>query len=102
MANHISINTTELANVADTLKRLKEEFDGASAIVDHYSGYLGSGRMADTLHEFASNWDVHKKGITKDLDHLAGVADEAAKAWDGLDRDLAKALTDAEQKSKEG
>lgn len=100
MAGHIAINTAELASVGQTLGRLKEEFDGAGQIVDHYSGYLGSGRVADTLHEFATNWDVHKKGITKDLEHLAGIADEAAKAWDGLDRDLAKALQDASKKSE--
>ena len=100
MAQHIAIDTNQLASVADTLGRLKSEFDNANKIVDHYSGFLGSGRMADTLHEFATNWDVHKKDITKDLDNLAGIAGEAAKAWDGLDRDLAKALLDAAQKAE--
>lgn len=100
MADHIAISTSELASVAETLGRLKSEFDNADKIVDHYSGFLGSGRMADTLHEFATNWDVHKKDITKDLDNLAGIAGEAAKAWDGLDRDLAKALLDAAKKAQ--
>jgi hypothetical protein len=99
VADHIAINTTELHNTADTLARLKSEFDNAGQIVDHYAGYLGSGRMADTLHEFATNWDIHKQAITKDLDHLAGITKEAADAWDGLDRDLAKALTDAQKKA---
>jgi len=99
VADHIAINTAQLASVGDTLGRLKDEFDNADKIVDHFSGFLGSGRMADTLHEFATNWDVHKKAITKDLDSLGGIASEAAKAWDGLDRDLAKALLDAADKA---
>jgi hypothetical protein len=98
MADHISINTAELADMAGTLSRLKDEFDGAGKIVDHYSGFLGSGRMADTLHEFATNWDIHKKDILKAIDTMATVCDDAAKAWDGLDRDLAKALTDSAKK----
>jgi hypothetical protein len=100
VADHIKINTAELRSISETLKRLKEEFEGASNIVDHYSGFLGSGRMADTLHEFATNWDVHKKSILSDVDRLAQVSGDAANAWDGLDRDLAKALTDAEDKAK--
>jgi hypothetical protein len=100
VADHIKINTAELRSISDTLSRLKDEFDHADKIVDHYSGDLGSGRMADTLHEFATNWDVHKKSILSDVDRLAKVSHDAADAWDGLDRDLAKALTDAEAKAK--
>jgi hypothetical protein len=63
---------------------------------------MGSGRMADTLHEFATNWDVHKKKMLSQLEALQSAAEKGAEAWDGLDRDLAKALTDAASKKKEG
>ncbi|MFL6111297.1 MAG: hypothetical protein ACJ786_08085 [Catenulispora sp.] len=60
---------------------------------------MGSGRMADTLHEFATNWDVHKKKLQSELEALQSAADKGAKAWNGVDADLAKALMDA---GKEG
>jgi hypothetical protein len=101
MADHIAINTAELENVASTLTHLISEFQDSGKTVDHYSGSLGSGRMADTLHEFASNWDVHKKKLLSQLEALQSAADKGAKAWNGLDADLAKALTDAAGK-KEG
>ena len=57
-----------------------------------------SGRMADTLHEFATNWDVHKKKLLSELEALQSAAEKGAKAWNGLDSDLAKALLDAGKK----
>jgi len=56
--------------------------------------------MADTLHEFATNWDVHKKHLLSQLEALQSAADKGAKAWNGVDSDLAKALT--ESGNKEG
>jgi hypothetical protein len=101
MADHIAINTAELERVAGTLKSLIGEFQNAGSTVDHYSGSMGSGRMADTLHEFATNWDVHKKKLLEQLEALQSAAEKGAEAWNGLDKDLAKALTDAAGK-KEG
>ena len=98
MADHIKINTHDLEDVAGTLKRLMEEFKNSGNIVDHYAGSLGSGRMADTLHEFASNWDIHKKKLESQLEALQSVAEKGAQAWNGVDADLAKALMDAGKK----
>ncbi|GAA2012886.1 hypothetical protein GCM10009839_04300 [Catenulispora yoronensis] len=98
MADHIAIKTSDLENIATTLTRLIGEFQDAGKTVDHYSGAMGSGRMADTLHEFATNWDVHKKKLLEQLQTLQSAADQSAKTWDGLDQDLAKALTDASKK----
>jgi hypothetical protein len=98
MADHIKINTGELANIGDALSRLIGEFQNSGNIADHYSGDLGSGRMADTLHEFATNWNVHKKNLLSNLGNLQSAAAEGAKTWDGVDSDLAKALTDPPKK----
>jgi uncharacterized protein YukE len=98
MADHIAINTAELERVAGTLKSLIGEFQNAGSTVDHYSGSMGSGRMADTLHEFATNWDVHKKKLLEQLEALQSAAEKGSEAWNGLDKDLAKALTDAGKK----
>lgn len=98
MADHIKINTKELADIGDALGRLVDQFQNSGNIVHHYAGDLGSGRMADTLNEFATNWDVHKKSLLSNLQHLQSAATEGAKSWDGLDADLAKALTDPPKK----
>lgn len=98
MADHIAIDTHELENIAGTLTRLIDEFNNSGNIASHYAGDMGSGRMADTLHEFATNWDVHKKDLLSQLTALQSAADKGAKAWNGVDADLAKALTDSGKK----
>src|SRR3954471_15296783 len=98
VADHIKINTHDLEEVAGTLTRLIDEFQNSGKTVDHYSGSMGSGRMADTLHEFATNWDVHKKKLLAQLEALQSAAEKGAEAWNGLDKDLARALTDAGKK----
>lgn len=99
MADHIKINTTQLADIGDALNGLINAFQHSGNLVDQYESELGSGRMASTLHQFATNWNVHKQHLLSNLQNLQSAASQGAQAWDGLDADLAKALTDAEQKA---
>jgi hypothetical protein len=99
MADHIKIDTSTLDQTAAELKRLHDDFNGSTGMTDHYSGYMGSGEVADAMHSFATDWSKKRDTLVTDLDTLAQIADAASKAWDGLDKDLAKALTDAASKT---
>ena len=94
MADHIKIDTSMLADMATNLKSLHDDFAGSSDLADHYSGSMGSKEVADAMHNFATDWKKKREELTGNLDTLAKAADSASRTWDGVDRDLAKALTD--------
>jgi len=95
MADHIKINTGTLRDIGGQLGRLRDEFNHSTDITNAASGEMGSGDVAGALGNFASDWSTKRDQLTKGLDTLASTATQAAEHWDGLDGDLAKALTDA-------
>ncbi|WP_194898207.1 hypothetical protein [Catenulispora pinisilvae] len=95
MADHISIDTHMLADMGTALGKLRDDFNNASSIVDGVGGDMGSGDVADALHDFASDWSKKKANVVGELDKLSKGATGAAQAWDGTDSKLADVLTKA-------
>ena len=92
MGDHIKIDTGLLADMGTQLGKLRDEFTNATKSVDGYGGDMGSGDVADAMHDFASDWDKKKGDITAQLDTLSKGATGSAKVWDGVDGHLADAI----------
>lgn len=95
MADHIKIDTGLLADMGTQLGRLRDEFNNATKIVDSFGGDMGSGDVADALHDFASDWSKKKANMVAQLDTLAKGATGSAQTWDGVDSGLAKCFDKA-------
>lgn len=95
MADHININTQMLADMGAALGRLRDDFNNATSKVDGFGGDMGSGDVADAMHDFASDWSDKKKNIVSQLDTLSKGATGSAQTWDGLDQHLADAMIKA-------
>ncbi|MBS2533549.1 hypothetical protein KGQ20_12285 [Catenulispora sp. NF23] len=97
MADHIKINTSTLHDIGTQLGRLRDEFKHSTDLTGHYTGSMGSGDVADAMHNFASDWSKKRDQLTQGLDTLATTATQAADHWDGMDKSLADVLTKADK-----
>jgi hypothetical protein len=66
--------------------------NGTRNLVDSYEGDLGSGEVADALHDFEHNWKDGRKKIDAHLDGLAQMADQVVSEIRRADRELADGL----------
>lgn len=95
MADHINIDTKLLADMGTALGRLRDEFNNATRSVDGFGGDMGSGDVADAMHDFASDWSKKQGEMVSQLDTLSKGATGCAQTWDGLDQHLADAMIKA-------
>lgn len=91
-ADHVNIDTKMLADMGTQLGRLRDDFNNATGNVDGFSGDMGSGDVANAMHDFASDWSKKKGEMVNQLDTLSKCATGAAQTWDGLDKNLADAM----------
>lgn len=92
VADHIAVSTTELREIGRSVAKLKCHFEHAKDLVDSYDAEMGSGEVAEALDAFADDWKKKRKQLCDGLEFLGRTAEEAAKAYDGLDQHLADAL----------
>lgn len=91
----IKIDTGKLRDMGGQLGRLRDEFSHSTDITKAAAGEMGSGDVADALNNFAGDWSKKRDELTKNLDTLSQTATKTADTWDGVDRDLAKAIEHA-------
>lgn|SRR3954465_455525 len=98
MGDRLKADLDHIRQAGNAIKHLNDEFRNAGDIVGDYDGALGDDHLRDKLHEFASNWDVHRKRLTEDLDTFAKWALDAADAYAHGDKQLADALEKGAEK----
>ncbi|MFD5814903.1 hypothetical protein [Streptomyces sp. NPDC127038] len=92
MADHIAVSTKELRDIGRSVGKLKTHFEHAKDLVDSYDAEIGSAEVAEALDAFADDWKKKREQLCDGLEFLGRTAEEAAKAYDGLDQHLADAL----------
>lgn len=100
MGERLKADIGRIREASEALKRIHDEFDHSGDIVHGYHSVIGSGLLADRLDDFSSNWKAHRVKLTEELKKLSELTEAAAKAYHGIDEELAKALR--EQKDKKG
>lgn len=74
------------------LGRVKDAFDGLDELRGQYEDDFGDGGLADRFGAFADDWEGHREELADEVARLAGLAKAAARAYDGVDGELARAL----------
>ncbi|WP_213815546.1 hypothetical protein [Glaciihabitans sp. dw_435] len=93
-ANRLEIDTTAVQSLAQNLATVKSALDGAADSTDSLSGMVGHDHLASVVGDFSGQWDDRRKELIDQIDHLKQQASSIAEAFESLDNELAKALTD--------
>lgn len=86
---HLRVDPHDLAEAAQALDRMVEEFTHAEDIVDGARDVLGSDDISGALHHFATNWSQKRERICKTIDECAHVLHEGHHAYTRADSKLA-------------
>lgn len=80
----LKVDYDQLTASWDALHRLRDEFDGATKLADQTEGIWGNGHVSDAIHDFASNWKLHKEKLVAKMqkveDATAGCVETFQKA----------------------
>ncbi|QCX76526.1 hypothetical protein C9F11_14265 [Streptomyces sp. YIM 121038] len=74
------------------LGRVKDAFDGLGKLRGQYEDDFGDGGLAERFGAFAGDWESHREELADEVARLSGIAKAAARAYDGVDGELARAL----------
>ena len=92
MADRLKADIESIRHAGSTVHQISRQFAGASHLVDAYRNDLGSADLSDALHDFATNWKVHRERLCESLDAFGRWALDAADAYQRSDRELATVL----------
>ncbi|WP_143621401.1 hypothetical protein [Streptomyces tsukubensis] len=79
---------------------MKKAFDGLEGLGDSYAADFGDTDLADKFKDFTDNWKISREKLTGEVEELAAIAKEAAKAYESIDHQLAEAIRGAQRKPK--
>lgn len=88
----LDVTVEDVALLGERLRFVAGEFEGAQDIASDYAEEVCHGDLAHELEQFAENWRIHRGRLMEGLTTLAGLAQEAAGAYDGVETALADAL----------
>ncbi|WP_282703308.1 hypothetical protein [Streptomyces sp. CC219B] len=85
---------------ARALKRIKDTFAERANPAEGYGVEdIGSQKILDAFDEFGSNWKIHRKKLTEELEKLHTITKTAADSYETLDHELAEALRRADKEA---
>jgi hypothetical protein len=100
MSDHTKADLDVIDGMADGLTKIHTAFKSISKLNERYADDIGDGDLTDALGDFADNWGKSREKLMGDIDRMAQIAKAAVKAYDDIDRQLAKALRDAQKPKK--
>ncbi|MGW0368531.1 hypothetical protein ACWDZW_06320 [Streptomyces coeruleorubidus] len=93
--DHTRADLDVIKEMGTGLSNVKKAFDGLDKLSGKYGDDFGHGGLADKFEDFASNWEITREKLTKEVEALAKIAKTAAKAYEDIDHSLAEAIRDA-------
>ncbi|WP_328770947.1 WXG100 family type VII secretion target [Streptomyces sp. NBC_00286] len=100
MADHVRADLAAIKQCSRDLTKIHGEFERNGNPADEYGQAVGHGGLKDAFSEFGDTWKKTRKKLMKELEQLAEFTRTAAKAYDEIDQELAKAIRDAKAQSK--
>lgn len=82
------VDLPALAEMRDELAQLIEEFDRSEEIAA--DSEIGARDVLSALHEFATNWKVHKKDLLKEMSAVHKMIESSHHTYGEADSSLAK------------
>ncbi|MFI7317717.1 hypothetical protein [Streptomyces venezuelae] len=80
------------------LGKIKEAFDGLGKLKGQYEDDFGEHDLSWQFGDFVDNWDKHREELGDEIERLGDIAKAAAKTYEKIDSELAKALRDSDRK----
>ncbi|MFI2103637.1 hypothetical protein ACH436_10105 [Isoptericola sp. NPDC019693] len=96
----LSIDMEELRTLAEDLKTIKEEFEGADDRAEDAANATGHDDLRDKVNDFADKWRIKREEMTENVVKLQGIIQQIVDTFSEIDTELAKALEDAAEKAK--
>ncbi|MEK8171316.1 hypothetical protein NKH77_23320 [Streptomyces sp. M19] len=97
MSDHTKADLDVIRGMAHGLRKVHTAFKDISKLNERYEDDIGDGDLTHALGDFADNWDKSREELMGEVDKLAKGADAAADTYDGMDKQLADALRDAQR-----
>lgn len=94
MGDRLKADIGRIRETANAVAGINEAFNDTESLVSSYGDEVGNDTLADKLHEFATNWKIHRERLSEDLKKFSDWANQAADGYEQADRDLAEVLTE--------
>jgi uncharacterized protein YukE len=88
----LKIDTQMVADQAHRLSFTKDAIEQDTNLLDFYDDYLGSGKLADRMHDVMKNWTTKRQEILDHLTSMAQATQGVADAWNEEDQKFAEAF----------
>ncbi|MET9733906.1 hypothetical protein ABZZ79_25600 [Streptomyces sp. NPDC006458] len=100
MGDHVKADLAAIKQCSRDLHKIHREFEQNGNPAEDYGPAVGHGGLKDAFADFGDTWKKTRKKLMKELEKLAEFTATAAKAYDDIDQELAKAIRDAKAQGK--
>lgn len=90
----LNVDTTSVRNLAGNLQLVKSSLSEAQANSNVVAGQVGNEHLANVITDFSSKWDNRRTELVDQVDQLNSAATSIADAFEQVDSELARALTE--------
>jgi hypothetical protein len=90
--DRLAVDLIGLEDFARNLDTVRTTMNGTRKLFDAYEAKLGSGKVADALHDFEHNWKDGRKEIDGHLEGLSKMANTVVREIKKQDKELADEL----------
>jgi hypothetical protein len=92
------VNVDLLVESESRLNGIKKELEDLDNRKNDMHPYWGSGRIADVMDDFVSNWDKYREKMIETVDNVGKLVTSTIDGFTGIDSELAKELRNARKK----
>jgi cytochrome c556 len=85
----LKVDYDQLNASRQALHSLREEFDHATDLADRTEGIWGNGHVSDAIHDFASNWKLHKEKLVAKMQKVEDATEGCLDTFQKADTKIA-------------
>lgn len=93
--DRFQVTPADLAALAVSVSRIRDELDGTADLVHDLAPALGSDLVASALHHFVTGWRDGRRQICAEVGALSEMLTQAATTYAATDGELAIAIPSA-------
>lgn len=91
-SSHLKADVGQIRASAEAVAAIRSALQGSESLVDGFDSAIGQSSLVNALHDFATNWKIHREHLCGDLNTFSTWAAKAADEYEKTDHDLAQAL----------
>lgn len=98
--SRLSVSGDALHARARTMRAIVADFSGSGHQADAAVDAVGQAVLASAIHDFASNWSVHRSRTIEALTGLSDAFDAVNQTFADLDGDMARQLRESTSQAR--